>query len=237
MFGKKKEENPENLIKVLKTYTEPSKTIQKWLNGKKKGEHNIDYDIEPVDIMSQRYIYIDLIRLDIHSEMDPPQVACHIPSDTPAEYIKSWRKGLGRFINRDVRKRQTEGKYFILSYTDIDMVRRHALIRLFSEEELSDEEQVKEFERYKLINLTFPYQILSGLTDSDTVLIPENSKACILKIFRDGMGLSYKTPVNKNDEVFFDEWNNQILPLESKEKPTPTAVSKPQPIPTESLFD
>lgn len=236
MFGKKKE-NPDEQSKVLKTYTEQAKTIQKWLNGKRKGDHNIEYEVTPIDITEERYISIDLIRLDIFAKAEPPYVSIHIPENCETEYIKSWKKGLGRFINKDIRKKQSEGKYFILSFTDTDLVRKHAFIRIFTKEELEDKEQYEEFEKYKLLNITFPTQILSGVTDTDVVLIHENSVACILKIYRDGMGLSYNTPINRTETVFLDEWNNPILPLDSKEKPAPgTGQEKEQPIPMESLF-
>lgn len=236
MFGKKKE-NPDDLTKVLKTYTEQAKTIQKWLNGKRKGEYNLDYEVTPIDITEERYINLDLIRLDIFGKANPPYVTLHIPEGCETEYIKSWKKGLGRFINKDIRKKQTEGKYFILSFTDTDLIRKHAFIRIFTKEELEDKEQYQEFERYKLLNITFPTQILSGVTDTDVVLIQENSVACILKIYRDGTGLADPTPLNRMETVFLDEWNNPILPLDSKEKTAPgTVQEKEQPIPMESLF-
>ena len=62
-----------------------------------------EYTLEPVNILKFRYIGIDRIRLDINS-VCPEKYTLTLNDPTiNSDYMKGWKKGLGRFITEDLR--------------------------------------------------------------------------------------------------------------------------------------
>ena len=136
MFKRKKEEAEEE--DILPVYSNDIlKNIQSIIKKK-------EFTLEPVNILKFKYIGIDRIRIDNNSNQPEKYTLTLNDPTINSEYMKGWKKGLGRFIIQDLKNYTSSMghsiyPYFILK-DDSDSFK--AFIRIITpedyEEKISD---------------------------------------------------------------------------------------------------
>lgn len=108
--------------------------VKKALNGETK------CTIQRVDISTFRQISIDKITLRKNSNAFTgfDYILYHTAT---GEYGRSWRKGLGRFINQDFKTGENTDKYYIVRYRDRDNKKMMAFIRFIYNDEVGEDLQ------------------------------------------------------------------------------------------------
>ena len=108
--------------------------IKKALDGETK------CTIQRVDISTFRQISIDKITLrkNPNSFSGFDYLLYHTVT---GEYTRSWKKGLGRFVDQDFKTGENTEKYYILRYKDRNNNKMMAFIRFIYNDEIGDELQ------------------------------------------------------------------------------------------------
>ena len=90
------------------------------------------------------------------------EVSIILYHEVGGEYMKSWHKGLGRFVIKDFKKGQNGKQYVFVRYTSDDKKKKVALVRFISKEEAVEIEDMKAYgaitgELASWVDVTDPY--------------------------------------------------------------------------------
>ena len=222
MFKRKNQEiEKEDILPVYSN--DILKNIQ---NTIKKNE----YTLVPVNILKLKYIGIDRIRIDINT-VQPEKYTLTLNDPTiNSNYMKAWKKGLGRFITEDLKNYTSSMGHSIYPYFIMKANSNSfkAFIRIISpddykekasdnsiESEKANTDESKnilwtELNNYHLLNLNFGK--ISKFNFHDSVKPEDMDKymyACVMKI------------ISGKDSDFnsmFNKWIEKVNPIDKKMK-------------------
>ena len=158
------------------------------------------------------------------------EVYLSIENDTDTEYIKSWRKGLGRFIIKDFKKNENGNRYILVRYTSGSREKKVALVRIISKDEASELEDMKAYgaisgELSSWIEVTNPYdengKPLRGTSEVPTYSFDDECYYAVLKVvpaissMKDDEVIMLKHRIKKKE---YDNWTSiEVDPFEDSE--------------------
>lgn len=73
------------------------------------------------------------------------EVYLRVDNSATGEYMKSWKKGLGRFILSDFKKNENSKNYALVRYTSSDKSKKMAFVRFITKEEASEPDDMKAY--------------------------------------------------------------------------------------------
>ena len=108
--------------------------VKKALNGE------IKCTVQRINITKFRQVSIDKITMRKNqNSITGIELLTH--HTATGEYLKAWKKGLGRFARPDFKSGENDDKYYIVKYKDRNNKKMMALIRFIYNEEIGDELQ------------------------------------------------------------------------------------------------
>lgn len=146
------------------------------------------------------------------------EVAIMLYHEVGGEYMKSWRKGLGRFVIKDFKKAANGRQYVFVRYTSDDKTKKVAFVRFISKEEATELDDMKAYgaitgELNSWIDVNDPYNPdgtpLKSKNDIPSYSIEEENFYVVLKVVpyvsamkpEDVLSIMY--PIRKEDSKWF----------------------------------
>lgn len=236
-------------IEPMKVYPQNElKWIQEWLSDPEK-----KLRIKLVNIKKLTQISIDKITYRIaYEKKEVKEIISYPHKSANGKYMKAFKKGLGLFIVKDLKKNEEACKkqYAILTFASKEGKKMHAFIRFILPHEVDENGGLEEMKEYGAI---------SGWTDkpidiSDDVKYSEGTYYVVMKVFKASSftneeSLGYRESIRKesDDPNWIKEMNVfESLPdiddEEVKASPSKRSMSddiepeEPQSY-SESLFD
>lgn len=141
----------------------------------------------------ERLVTISIDKLTLRKNKSNGDIIMVARHDVNSEYVKSWRKGLGRLIVKDFKKDQNYKMYAFVRYTSRDGSKKVAFVRFISRDEVSDTD-VEDMKAYGAISgelsswveITNPYDengnALKSKSDAPTYSIEDESYFVVLRV-------------------------------------------------------
>jgi len=146
------------------------------------------------------------------------EVAIVLYHEVGGEYMKSWKKGLGRFVIKDFKKAANGKQYVFVRYTAEDKTKKVAFVRFISKEEATELEDMKAYgaisgELTSWVDIADPYNPdgtpLKNKREVPNYSVEEENYYVVLKVvpYVSGMRpedvLSAMYPIKKEDSKWF----------------------------------
>lgn len=162
-FGKKKDEP--KLVPMAAYDDSLIKSVKNCITG------DNPYQELPLDWQEVRKIMIDRVAIIVDVTSNGRDIRI-MSDDVPGDYLRAWRKGLGKFIRTDLRKLANLDKYKFIVWDEND-TSMGALIREIMVEDKKPEEGFSDLKEYNAINFSYfdeinsehYFQILKVYTD------------------------------------------------------------------------
>lgn len=113
------------------------------------------------------------------------EVYFRVDHTATGEYMKSWKKGLGRLVSSDFKKNENQDKYVLVRYTSSQTkTKRVAFVRLILKEEIP-EEDYEDWKAYGAVtgDLNAWVEISDPSSkESKTYSVEDDNYYCVLKV-------------------------------------------------------
>lgn len=126
-------------------------------------------------------------RLSALPEYRPVEVSYSLQVGANTEYFKSWRKGIGRFIDNEIRTGKDNDRYFVISYYNRDNEFMNAFVRIVTDDDIKTEEDEADMSKYHAIAVE--YTQTQAPAFDDMLMLP-HYYVNILKIWKGKSKLS-----------------------------------------------
>lgn len=134
---------------------------------------------------------ISIDKITMRKNPATKEVYFMLESDVTTEYMKSFRKGLGRFVIKDFKKNENGKKYILVRYTSDSKAKKVALVRVITKDEANELEDMKAYgaisgELNSWIEVSDPYdengKARKGGGDAPTYSFEDENYYVVLKV-------------------------------------------------------